>query len=505
MTAPGTALTMIVTDAGRAALVDAAAGGTTSVTITEAGFSAATFVAAPTLTALPGEFKRVATVAGEAADDTTVHLVIRDGSADAYTVRAIGLYLADGTLFAVYGQADPILGKAEVSTFLLAADLKFLPGEAALVTFGDTSFLNPPATEETKGVAYLATLAEALAGAVADKIITPGTLAAVLANYVQTAQRGVANGVAELGADGKLKISQRPAIDLIDVWPVANQAAMLALATATVGDFAVRADNGLIYVLQALPAATLGNWLEIATPAPVSSVNAKVGSVVLDAGDVGAVPVARTVSGGGLVSGGGDLGANRTLTVTPASSAEALAAIVNTKVLTPASLAGLLALLATKVEGGVTVTGSGLVSGGGPISGNPVLAVIAANLAALTAGGGTSAITPATLAALPKSLTPNGYITLPLPDEAGNYPIIQWIRHRALYLDETSFALSWPFVYPNDCFVAPATGWINTPSGNRNMYPQTTTVSRFGLVIQLQRDDPDNHQLNGVDIMSIGF
>jgi hypothetical protein len=50
--------------------------------------------------------------------------------------------------------------------------------------------------------------------------------------------------VATLGEDGKLALAQRPPIDLIDVWPVASEAQMLALADATAGDFAVRSDNG---------------------------------------------------------------------------------------------------------------------------------------------------------------------------------------------------------------------------------------------------------------------
>jgi hypothetical protein len=41
------------------------------------------------------------------------------------------------------------------------------------------------------------------------------------------------------------------------------------------------------------------NWLEISTPAPVSSVNGKVGAVALGAGDVGAVPAGRRVDTGG--------------------------------------------------------------------------------------------------------------------------------------------------------------------------------------------------------------
>lgn len=53
----------------------------------------------------------------------------------------------------------------------------------------------------------------------------------------------------------------------------------------------------------------------------VSSVNGEVGVVVLDAGDVGAVPTARTITGGTGLTGGGDLSADRTLTVTYGATA----------------------------------------------------------------------------------------------------------------------------------------------------------------------------------------
>ena len=47
----------------------------------------------------------------------------------------------------------------------------------------------------------------------------------------------------------------------------------------------------------------------------VASVNGETGVVVLDAGDVGAVPTARTITAGTGLTGGGDLSADRTLTV----------------------------------------------------------------------------------------------------------------------------------------------------------------------------------------------
>lgn len=51
----------------------------------------------------------------------------------------------------------------------------------------------------------------------------------------------------------------------------------------------------------------------------------------------GKVPNARTISGGGLATGGGDLSANRTITVPVASQAEAEAGADNTKAMTPQS------------------------------------------------------------------------------------------------------------------------------------------------------------------------
>ncbi|MEG3182125.1 gp53-like domain-containing protein [Sphingomonas sp. LT1P40] len=496
-----TPLSIVITDAGRTALVDAEGGGTAAVVIAEVGVTASVFVAAPTLAALPGEIKRIDTIAGVAADADTVHLIVRDSSDEEYVARGIALYLDDGTLFAAYSQPDPILGKYAASHFLTAIDLKFLDGEAELIEFGDTNFLNPPATEVEKGVAYLATVIEALAGAVTDKIITPATMAAVLANYVAADQLGVVNGVATLGADGKLAIAQRPPIDLIDVWPVVNEAAMLALGAATVGDFAVRADNGLIYVLQDTPAATLANWLEISTPAPVSSVNGKVGTVVLTPADVGAVPTARTITGAGLLAGqGGNLGANRTFTIDIATAAETLAGVLHNKALTPASLADLITALNAKASGGATVSGGGLVTGGGAISGNPALTVTAANAAEILTGAASDkVVTPAGLGGLAKSLTPNGYVTL------SNGLIIQWVAYRSVILSEVAIPVSWPIVFPGGVLSGSATAWLATPSTARNLWAQIVAQTEYGCSIQLQRDAAVDQRVDGFDVIMFGF
>ncbi|MGN6655722.1 MAG: hypothetical protein ACTHJ9_10325 [Rhodanobacter sp.] len=175
-------ITFKVTDAGRAALVNAANTGTLPVTVAQVGVTATGFTAAAdgSDTALPGELKRLATFGGAAVADDTIHAVIRDDSADVYTLRGFALYLVDGTLFGLYGQADPILEKSAGAMMLLATDVIFADIDAASLVFGDTSFLNPPATVDTAGVVELATDAETVAGVDAVRAVTPKGLLAKL-------------------------------------------------------------------------------------------------------------------------------------------------------------------------------------------------------------------------------------------------------------------------------------------------------------------------------------
>lgn len=175
-------LTFKVTTAGRAALVNAANTGTLPVLVSQVGVTATAFTAAADGSdlALPGELKRLVTFGGAAVADDTIHAVIRDDSADVYTLRGFALYLADGTLFGLYGQADPILEKSAGAMMLLASDVIFADIDAAALTFGNTDFLNPPATVDTAGVVELATDAETIAGTDAVRAVTPKGLLAKL-------------------------------------------------------------------------------------------------------------------------------------------------------------------------------------------------------------------------------------------------------------------------------------------------------------------------------------
>ena len=92
----------------------------------------------------------------------------------------------------------------------------------------------------------------------------------------------IANGVASLGADGKVPTTQLPAFSITTVNVVNSQANMLALSGLSVGAVAIRTDNSTNYLLTALPATTLANW-QVFYPAStnVQSVNGLTGAVAL--------------------------------------------------------------------------------------------------------------------------------------------------------------------------------------------------------------------------------
>ncbi len=101
---------------------------------------------------------------------------------------------------------------------------------------------------------------------------------------IPTTQKGVANGVATLGADAKIPTSQLPSIAITDVFVVADITARDAL-TVQSGDIAVVTDVGTgqpnSYIYDG------STWLEIQKPADVvSSVNGMTGAVVLDDGSI---------------------------------------------------------------------------------------------------------------------------------------------------------------------------------------------------------------------------
>ncbi len=168
--------TINITDAGRAALVNAEHTGTAARKIVEAGIATAPFDFDPGLQALPNEHKRLATISGETIAADTVHATIRDDSADQYTTYGFGLYLDNGVLLGTYCQATPIMEKAPVAILLLAVDMVFKQLDVTALSFGNATFTNPPSTTERQGVVELATPAETIEGTDAQRAVTPAGL-----------------------------------------------------------------------------------------------------------------------------------------------------------------------------------------------------------------------------------------------------------------------------------------------------------------------------------------
>ncbi|QWY80113.1 hypothetical protein SEA_STRAWBERRYJAMM_31 [Microbacterium phage StrawberryJamm] len=140
---------------------------------------------------------------------------------------------------------------------------------------------------------------ETTVGLKSDKTYVDGQLllkadaastAAALAGKIDTSTRGVNNGVATLGPDGKLLDAQLPALAVTEFLETSSsQAAMLA-KTGQRGDWTIRTDLGTVWLITGTTPTQLSSWTEMGYPtAPITTVNGKTGVVVLSAVDVGAL------------------------------------------------------------------------------------------------------------------------------------------------------------------------------------------------------------------------
>ena len=279
---------LIITNAGLDALVDAQNGDTDPIKVVEVGLTSSAIDPAPTIEALPGEFKRIASFAGQSVADNVIHMTGVDVTEDIYDLRGVGLYLEDGTLFATYGQETPIFSKVSIATFLFAFDVRFSGDVAGDVTFGDATFLYPPASETVKGVAELATQAETDAGEDDERIVTPLKLAARLLPILQaiaTEEAARIQGDGDLGDALAQEIIDRGSED------AALQALIDALEAITITGGGDLTANRVI----AVPAATGADiasgtdGTKAATPAAIASVPQVFGSACSIRGLGGAI------------------------------------------------------------------------------------------------------------------------------------------------------------------------------------------------------------------------
>ena len=171
-----------LTDAGRQALVNAQQNGTQARTLVSVGVTAVAFTPTTLLAAVPNELKRLAAIAGDVVAKDTIHVTIRDDGTGTYSVRGLGLYLDNGVLLGTYSQPAVIVEKSANSILLLATDLRVMDGGVDISTlqFGETNFINPPATTERQGVVELATLPETATGTDAVRAVTPAGIKPLL-------------------------------------------------------------------------------------------------------------------------------------------------------------------------------------------------------------------------------------------------------------------------------------------------------------------------------------
>jgi len=373
--------TLTLTDAGLDALVDAQNSETETITIAEVGVSPQAIIAAPTLTAIPGEVKRINAISGAVISETVIHMTANDATGDVYDVRTFALYLADGTLFAVYSQDDIIVNKASPLRLLFGFNVAFADGIGGDITFGDATFLFPPATETIRGVAELATQGETDAGTDDERIVTPLKLAARLAPVLQSIA-DEAN--ARANADSAEATARTDADDALNA-AISDEATARANAIAGEAQERTDADDALNAALAAL--------------------------------------IARTVTGTGLATGGGDLSQSREINV---------------------------------------------------------LAATAAQIIAGTASD--AAITPAGLGPMVKSMGQNGYCTVPTADPA-NTLLIQWGRANASGDGLTT--ISYPIVFTGAAFAVVADGTSDSNTGAQDNFPSVRAASIGGSSFQV--------------------
>jgi hypothetical protein len=165
------AFEITITNAGRAAI--AALTGTDQVVISQIGVSQTHQIVSWATTALTNETKRITAFGGSIVDAQTMSIQMLDDSADSYNLRSFALYTSTGVLFAIYSQNEIISAKSAASLLLLQIDITLTALGTAAITFGDTNFVNPPASDTVAGVTQRATEAEILAGLNNTKHITP--------------------------------------------------------------------------------------------------------------------------------------------------------------------------------------------------------------------------------------------------------------------------------------------------------------------------------------------
>ena len=174
-------MNLVITEAGKQALVNATQTGTAQLILAEIAVGSGQYTPDATQTALYDEIKRLPIIQASAVEDHVIHVAYQDDSTDSYDVYEVGVYTSDGVLFAVYSSNELLISKSANTTCLLTVDMIIDDLDVSDISFGDIEFATGAATTESAGIVEIATQAEVDAGEDAYRVVTPKTLAASFA------------------------------------------------------------------------------------------------------------------------------------------------------------------------------------------------------------------------------------------------------------------------------------------------------------------------------------
>jgi len=203
--------------------------------------------------------------------------------ADSITKYVTPTQLASKTFdsTAIYRQLALRLNKADTSFLLQKADTTTLSNRINLkanttdVTSGLALKFNKKDTSFLLQKSDTATLSNRINLKANNTDLTNG-----LALKLDASQRGAASGVASLDINSKVPATQIPVVSFQSANVVASQAAMLGLSSAVVGSIAIRTDVNRNFILSGANPAVLGNWVELAVPTSVTTINGIPGAYV---------------------------------------------------------------------------------------------------------------------------------------------------------------------------------------------------------------------------------
>lgn len=176
-------MNLVITDAGKQALVNATQTGTAQLTLSMIAVGSGQYTPDAEQTALQHEIKRLPIIQASAIEDHVVHVAYQDDSTDSYDAYEVGVFTSDGVLFAVYSSGALLIAKSANASCLITVDMAIDDLDVSDISFGDIGFAMGQATTETAGSVEIATQAEVDAGEDEYRVVTPATLAARLAAF----------------------------------------------------------------------------------------------------------------------------------------------------------------------------------------------------------------------------------------------------------------------------------------------------------------------------------